>query len=83
VEGWLDDDLMFTGHWGFRLDSIKVPVALWQGDADLMVPFAHGQWLAAHLPQAQAHLLDGEGHLSIKVEGPEGILADLLRLAGR
>jgi pimeloyl-ACP methyl ester carboxylesterase len=83
VEGWLDDDLMFTGHWGFRLDSIKVPVALWQGDADLMVPFAHGQWLAAHLPQAQAHLLDGEGHLSIKVEGSEGILADLLRLAGR
>jgi pimeloyl-ACP methyl ester carboxylesterase len=83
VEGWLDDDAMFTQYWGFRLDSIQVPVALWQGSADLMVPYAHGQWLTEHLPRAEAHLLDGEGHLSIKVEGPGGILADLLRLADR
>jgi len=31
------------------------------------VPFAHGRWLADHLPGATVHLEDGEGHLSIAV----------------
>lgn len=30
-----------------------------------MVPFAHGRWLAAHLPGVTAHLVEGEGHLSV------------------
>ena len=50
VEGWLDDDLAFTSPWGFSLEEISVPVMLWQGSADLMVPFSHGQWLASQLP---------------------------------
>jgi len=83
VDGWLDDDFAYSKPWGFDLDAIKVPVAVWQGSADLMVPFAHGQWLAAHLPGADVHLVEGEGHLSIPIEGDDGILAHLLRLAGR
>ncbi|MDF8265404.1 alpha/beta fold hydrolase [Luteipulveratus flavus] len=65
LEGWLEDDLAFTRHWGFELDEVTVPTYVWQGSLDLMVPFAHGQWLAAHLPNATAHLIEGEGHLSI------------------
>jgi pimeloyl-ACP methyl ester carboxylesterase len=65
--GWLDDDLAFTKDWGFSLDDVRVPTYVWQGSADLMVPFHHGEWLAAHVPGAVAHLEDGEGHLSIQV----------------
>ncbi|HTY71943.1 MAG TPA: alpha/beta hydrolase [Actinomycetes bacterium] len=83
VDGWLDDDLEFTRDWGFDLTSIEPPVALWQGSADLMVPFAHGQWLADHVSGAEVHLVEGEGHWSIPVAGPDGVLAGLLRLAGR
>lgn len=77
VDGWVDDDLAFTRPWGFDLASITVPVAVWQGSADLMVPFAHGEWLAAHVPGATSHLVPDEGHLSIGVGALDQMFADL------
>jgi pimeloyl-ACP methyl ester carboxylesterase len=65
VAGWRDDDLAFTRPWGFDVASISVPVAIWQGAEDLMVPYAHGAWLSAHVPGATVHLLPDEGHLSL------------------
>ena len=65
IDGWLDDDLAFTQDWGFSLNQVTNPIAIWQGSEDLMVPYAHGQWLAAKLPHAQVQLLEGQGHLSI------------------
>lgn len=82
IAGWRDDDLAFTRPWGFGVDDIAVPVALWQGGADRMVPFSHGRWLAAHVPGAQAHLLEDEGHLSLVLRLVE-VVADLTALAGR
>jgi pimeloyl-ACP methyl ester carboxylesterase len=74
--GWLDDDLAFVKPWGFDLSAIAVPVAVWQGAHDRMVPFAHGEWLAAAIPGARAHLSDDEGHISLVQQMPR-ILADL------
>jgi pimeloyl-ACP methyl ester carboxylesterase len=78
VDGWLDDDLAFTRPWGFELDAITVPTYLWQGSEDLMVPFTHGEWLAARLPHAVVHLENGEGHLSIVVGALGRMLDELL-----
>jgi hypothetical protein len=50
---------------------------VWQGSEDLMVPFAHGRWLAGHIPGVTAHLEAGEGHLSIGV-GAIGPMLDEL-----
>jgi pimeloyl-ACP methyl ester carboxylesterase len=65
VDGWLDDDLAFTRGWGFDLATIAVPVLIMQGEQDLMVPFAHGTWLAEHVAGAQARLSSDEGHVSL------------------
>lgn len=82
ISGWRDDDLAFAADWGFGLDALTGRAAIWQGDQDYMVPFAHGQWLAAHIPGARAHLEPGAGHLTMTVTAIGRILDDLLDLAG-
>jgi len=53
VDGWVDDDLAFVSPWGFDVASIAVPTSIWYGRADTLVPAAHGDWLAGHIPHAE------------------------------
>lgn len=72
--GWLGDLHALTSPWGFDLGSVVVPVDLWHGSLDRMVPVAHARWMAEHLPTARPHLRNHHGHLSIGV----GSLGDKL-----
>jgi pimeloyl-ACP methyl ester carboxylesterase len=80
--GWLHDDLTMVRPWGFSVGDIHVPVAVWQGTEDMMVPFAHAEWIIEHVPGARPRLEEGEGHISLRLRMPE-ILDDLLDMAGR
>ena len=81
IEGWFDDDIAFVHPWGFDVADIRVPVTVWQGAQDRMVPFAHGEWLAAHVAGAKARLFDDEGHLSLIVGSFPKILDDLMAVS--
>jgi pimeloyl-ACP methyl ester carboxylesterase len=77
VDGWVDDDLAFAKPWGFDVASCRVPVVLAYGRQDQLVPAAHGDWLAAHVPGAEVWVEDGTGHMGddAQVERDLGWLA--------
>jgi pimeloyl-ACP methyl ester carboxylesterase len=81
-DGWVDDDLAFIRPWGFELAAIRVPVTVRQGDLDLMVPAAHGRWLASAIPGAAAKPAAGHGHISLVTAFRDEIVRDLLASAG-
>jgi pimeloyl-ACP methyl ester carboxylesterase len=57
------DVIMFGRPWGFALGDIQVPVHLFYGDADVIVPVHHGEHLAARIPNATLRIRPDEGHL--------------------
>jgi len=63
VSGWVDDELAFVRPWGFDLGSISVPVLIRYGVTDVLVPPAHGEWLAANVPGCLVEVEDVAGHL--------------------
>ena len=81
VGGWRDDDLTLFRPWGFDLGSITVPVGIWQGTEDRMVPFDHGRWLAEQVGSAHPRLEEGEGHISL-ASRLDRIVDHLVELAG-
>ena len=78
IWGWFDDDVAFTTSWGFELADVRVPVTVWQGKQDRMVPYPHGEWLAAHIPGSQLRLVPELGHLSLEVDAFPRVLHELL-----
>ncbi|HSS67776.1 MAG TPA: alpha/beta hydrolase [Nocardioidaceae bacterium] len=80
TDGWRDDDLAFMADWGFDVALITTPLSIWQGAHDQMVPYAHGQWLAEHVPAARVHLLPDDGHISLSLRLGE-ILDELVSIA--
>jgi pimeloyl-ACP methyl ester carboxylesterase len=62
IEGGWDDCVAHMSPWGFDVADIAVPVLVLHGRQDRAVPFSHGQWLAAHIPGAEAWFFDDEDH---------------------
>lgn len=63
--GMVWDYALATGDWGFNLDEVLRPVAIWQGLADINTPAAMAEYLAERLPRCKLHRLPGVGHLCL------------------
>jgi pimeloyl-ACP methyl ester carboxylesterase len=63
-DGFADDFLAFFSPWGFSLADTR-QVRIWHGTDDQNVPIAHAYRLAAEMPDAEIHVPDGDGHVSI------------------
>jgi pimeloyl-ACP methyl ester carboxylesterase len=67
VGGWVDDDLAVLRPWGFDVASISISVLVVYGSADVLVPAAHGSWLADNVPGCVVKI-DDAGHLGADPE---------------
>jgi pimeloyl-ACP methyl ester carboxylesterase len=72
VGGWVDDDLAVLKPWGFDVSAISVPVLIRYGLTDVLVPPAHGEWLAANVPGCIVEVETSAGHLG---DNPEDQIA--------
>jgi pimeloyl-ACP methyl ester carboxylesterase len=79
IDGWVDDDLAMVKPWGFDVAACRVPIVLAYGRQDMLVPAAHGDWLAEHVPDATVWVDDGTGHMGNDAE----MERDLAWLAGK
>ena len=66
--GAIDELRLYVAARPFALTAIEVPVELWHGLDDTVVPPVHGERLAAALPRCEARFLPGEGHFSTPVK---------------
>jgi pimeloyl-ACP methyl ester carboxylesterase len=69
------ETVLLTRPWGFALQDISIPVYLWQGEADNIVPPAQGRYLAQNIPQCQSKFYPNEGHISLTNNHYEEILS--------
>jgi pimeloyl-ACP methyl ester carboxylesterase len=80
VVGYADDRIADGRGWGsFALEAIRCPAIVLHGDADPLVPLAHGQHTAGIVPGARLEVHAGQGHFSIG----NFILPALEALSGR
>ena len=61
--GVVDDYRAISGSWGVDFASITVPVRIFQGTADTMVPMRHADELVRRIPHAELVTWPDEGHL--------------------
>lgn len=57
------DAILFGREWGFSISNIEVPIHMWYGDADNIVPVAHGEHMQRLIPNAVLRVQPGGGHL--------------------
>ena len=74
----VSDLRLFGRPWGFSPRDVTVPILLWHGDEDYIVPVAHGQHLADLVPGAELRVNPGAAHLANLTLGDE-VLEAILR----
>jgi pimeloyl-ACP methyl ester carboxylesterase len=73
LDAMVDDDLAYVAPWGFEVSEITIPVLFLHGGQDRMVPAAHSQWLAKHVPSSELWLRPEDGHLSVLAATPAAL----------
>ena len=65
VDGAVAEGLLYGKPWGFSLQEIRIPVFLWHGEKDVVVPATMGHYLATVIPNCQSLFYPEDGHFSL------------------
>ncbi|MDZ7264910.1 MAG: alpha/beta hydrolase [candidate division KSB1 bacterium] len=75
--GVVSDMRILSRPWGFDLSAVEMPVQVWHGTADTIVPLRLAQFNLEKLPQARAHYVEGAGHF-MAIEKAREIFSQLV-----
>lgn len=64
IRGPVWDISLFSRPWPFRPADIRIPIRIWHGDVDPVVPLAHSEHLAEVIPDAHLTVVPGLGHFA-------------------
>lgn len=78
ANGVMSDAEIYATPWGFPLEEVRVPIALWHGTKDRTFAPWLAKDVAKRLPNCQFHLIEGAGHYSLPIRYIREIMADLL-----
>jgi pimeloyl-ACP methyl ester carboxylesterase len=76
IGGFSLDITVQARPWTFDASAITAPTNVYHGEADTLVPVAHGRHTASLIPNAQLHTFPEDGHLSMINRVP-GVCSDL------
>lgn len=62
TKAMIEEYNVFIAPWRFELIQVQVPVEIWQGTADTLVPSVWAEKTHSCLPHSNLHLLEGQGH---------------------
>jgi pimeloyl-ACP methyl ester carboxylesterase len=74
----VSDLRLFGRPWGFSPRDVHVPILLWHGAEDYIVPATHGEHLADLMPAAEIEIKPGAAHLANLALGAE-VLESILQ----
>lgn len=78
VQGALSDTGIYARDWQVPLGEITVPVDLWHGSEDSLIPL-HALAPLEAVPGLRLHVVPGEGHYSLAIRHAARILEQLTR----
>jgi pimeloyl-ACP methyl ester carboxylesterase len=81
--GVYPDMRLVSRAWGLDYTALQIPVFLWHGTADTLVPASSASTFAKLIPGCEAHFIEDAGHmllgseeLSLQIMGRITSLAD-------
>lgn len=78
IEGISADARIYGTPWGWRLAELRVPVYLWHGEADIIVPPSVGRYYAERVPGIESHFSPDDGHFSVVLNHRDDIIQRLV-----
>lgn len=79
--GALRDLLTYTQRWDEGLWRVQIPVQIWHGRQDTVVPIQCARALARRLANGRIYEYENEGHLSVPLRHMRTLLNEAIRLA--
>ncbi|ETR71236.1 MAG: alpha/beta hydrolase fold protein [Candidatus Magnetoglobus multicellularis str. Araruama] len=63
--GLSQDLIIYGSHWDFDVAKIQIPVQIWHGEVDTVVPVIFAKYFETFIPDCTAVYYPDEGHISI------------------